>query len=129
MKFVTGRADFKSTLQRTMGVLLLLSVGACTSMRADESFTSKSLTLTQERIAEIVASPDRTAADRANDVRRKPEQMLAFIGVRPGMVALDLSAGGGYTTELLARAVGPSGRVFGQSAPPRSADSAPRPVV
>ncbi len=51
--------------------------------------------------------------------------MLDFIGVRPGMVALDLSAGGGYTTELIARAVGPSGRVFGQSAP-RPADAAPR---
>jgi predicted methyltransferase len=75
-------------------------------------------TLTRERIAEIVASPDRSSADRANDIRRKPEAMLAFIGILPGMVALDLSAGGGYTTELLARAVGPSGRVYGQSAPP-----------
>src|SRR5436190_13868472 len=75
-------------------------------------------TITRERIAEIVASPDRSDADRANDRRRKPELMLAFIGVRPGMVAMDLSAGGGYTTELLARAVGPSGKVYGQSAPP-----------
>jgi predicted methyltransferase len=74
--------------------------------------------ITHERIAEIVASPDRSDADRANDRRRKPELMLAFIGVRPGMVAMDLSAGGGYTTELLARAVGPSGKVYGQSAPP-----------
>lgn len=74
-------------------------------------------TLSKERIAEILASPDRSAADRTNDVRRKPDQMLDFIGVRPGMIALDLSAGGGYTTELLARAVGPGGRVYGQSAP------------
>jgi predicted methyltransferase len=44
--------------------------------------------------------------------------MLAFIGIRPGMVAMDLSAGGGYTTELVARAVGPGGKVYGQSAPP-----------
>ena len=43
--------------------------------------------------------------------------MLAFIGIRPGMVALDVSAGGGYTTELVARGVGPTGRVYGQSAP------------
>jgi len=129
VKFVTRRADFKSTLHRALGVALLLSLGACMSMRADESSTSKSLTLTKEKIAEIVASPDRTAADRANDVRRKPEQMLAFIGVRPAMVVLDLSAGGGYPTELLARAVGPAGHVYGQSAPPRSADSAPRPAV
>jgi predicted methyltransferase len=75
----------------------------------------------RERIAEIVASPDRSAADRTNDVRRKPEQMLAFIGVRPGMTALDLSAGGGYTTELLARAVGPTGKVYGQSTSAASA--------
>ena len=47
-----------------------------------------------------------------------PSSMLAFIGVRPGMVAMDLSAGGGYTTELIARAVGPGGKVYGQSAPP-----------
>ncbi len=85
--------------------------------------------LSQDQIAQIVTSPDRSAADKANDVRRKPEQMLAFIGVKPGMVALDLSAGGGYTTELLARAVGSNGRVYGQS-PPRPAPGAPaRPAV
>src|ERR1041384_6207314 len=74
--------------------------------------------ISRERIAAIVASPDRSDADRTNDRRRKPELMLAFIGVRPGMVAMDLAAAGGYTTELLARAAGPSGRVYGQSAPP-----------
>jgi predicted methyltransferase len=76
--------------------------------------------LSKERIAEIVASPDRTAADRSTDLRRKPADMLAFIGLQPGMVALDLSAGGGYSTELIARAVGPTGRVYGQSTPPDS---------
>ncbi len=85
--------------------------------------------LSQERIAEIVHSPDRTDADRTNDLRRKPEQMLAFIGIRSGFVALDLSTGGGYTTELLARAVGPTGRAYGQSAPPRAADAPPLPAV
>jgi predicted methyltransferase len=72
-------------------------------------------TLSRDRIAAIVASPERSAADRTNDRRRKPEDMLAFIGIRPGMTALDVSAGGGYTTELLARAIGPTGRVYGQS--------------
>ena len=87
-------------------------------------------TLSKERIGEIIASPDRSAADRTNDIRRKPDQMLAFIGVWPGMVALDLSSGGGYTTELIARAVGPTGRVYGQSAPPRSPDrAAPAPAA
>ena len=66
----------------------------------------------------IVAGVDRTAADRQNDVRRKPVAMLSFIGVREGMVALDVSAAGGYTTELLSRAVGPTGRVYGQTRAP-----------
>jgi predicted methyltransferase len=42
-----------------------------------------------------VRSSDRTAADRTNDERRKPEQMLRFIGIRPGIVAVDISAAGG----------------------------------
>ncbi len=95
----------------------MLVLGACTNTNTTPASSTGASTLSRERIAEILASPDRTAADRTNDVRRKPDQMLVFIGLRPGMVALDLSAGGGYTTELLARAVGPSGRVYGQSAP------------
>jgi len=74
--------------------------------------------LSAEAISAVVGNPERTAADRTNDVRRKPAEMLKFIGVRPGMVALDVSAAGGYTTELLARAVGPSGRVYGQTPRP-----------
>jgi predicted methyltransferase len=54
--------------------------------------------VTRDQAVAIVASPDRTAADRKTDERRKPVDMLAFIGVRPGMTALDISASGGYTT-------------------------------
>jgi predicted methyltransferase len=93
---------------RRIAAVLSLLLAACASVPEP---------ISQERIAEIVASPDRRPADRTNDLRRKPEQMLAFIGVRPGIVALDLSAGGGYTTELIARATGPTGRVYGQSRP------------
>jgi predicted methyltransferase len=73
--------------------------------------------LSSDRIAQIVASRDRAAADRNNDMRRKPAELLAFVGVRPGMTALDVSAARGYTSELLARAVGPSGKVYAQNAP------------
>ena len=62
-----------------------------------------------------VASPDRSEADRKNDAQRQPELLLAFVGVTPGMYVLDLGAGAGYSTELLARAVGASGRVYGQN--------------
>ena len=73
--------------------------------------------LTPAQISAIIASPDRSAADRTNDLRRKPEPMLGFFDARPGMVAVDISAAGGYTTELLARSIGPSGMVYGQSQP------------
>jgi len=65
--------------------------------------------------AAIVAAPERIEADRTNDTRRRPVQMLAFAGVRAGMKVLDLGAGGGYSTELLARAVGPQGVVYAQN--------------
>jgi predicted methyltransferase len=61
-----------------------------------------------------VASADRSDADRQTDQRRKPELLLAFAGVRPGMKVLDMGAGGGYSTELLARAAGPGGTVYAQ---------------
>ena len=56
--------------------------------------------------AALIAATDRSAADRATDARRDPLKVLAFIGARPGMKVLDLGAGGGYSTELMARAVG-----------------------
>jgi predicted methyltransferase len=62
----------------------------------------------------IVASPDRNDADRQTDQRRQPAKMLAFIGVKSGMKMLDMGAGAGYSTELLARAAGPGGAVYAQ---------------
>lgn len=65
----------------------------------------------------VVLSPDRTDADRVIDQRRDPEKLLEFYGVRPGMRVLDMSAGRGYNAELLARAVGPKGRVYAHHSP------------
>jgi predicted methyltransferase len=84
-------------------------------------------TLSPDQIKALIASPDRTAADRTNDQRRHPEDILAFIAVKPGIAALDISAGGGYTTELLARSIGPTGKVYGQSRP-RPATPPPPPT-
>jgi predicted methyltransferase len=72
-------------------------------------------TLPKADYGAIVAAPDRTDPDRALDPGRKPERMLAFLAVRPGMHVADLAAGGGYSTELLARAVAPDGLVFSQN--------------
>jgi predicted methyltransferase len=67
--------------------------------------------------AALMAAPDRTDADRQADKRRDPVPFLAFAGLRPGMKVLDMGAGGGYSTELMARAVAPNGIVYGQNPP------------
>ena len=65
----------------------------------------------------LVAAPDRSDADRQTDQRRQPAKMLAFTSVGNGMKVLDMGAGAGYSTELLARAVGSSGVVYAQESP------------
>jgi predicted methyltransferase len=67
--------------------------------------------------AALLAAPDRSDADRQADKRRDPLPFLAFAGLRPGMKVLDMGAGGGYSTELIARAVAPDGIVYGQNPP------------
>jgi predicted methyltransferase len=62
----------------------------------------------------IVAAPDRSEGDRQADARRQPAKLLAFAGVKTGMKVLDMEANAGYSTELLARAVGPDGVVYAQ---------------
>src|SRR6201996_9244564 len=65
----------------------------------------------------LLAAPDRSDADRNADKRRDPLPLLQFAGPRPGMKVLDMGAGGGYSTELMARAVAPNGKVYGQNPP------------
>jgi predicted methyltransferase len=65
--------------------------------------------------AALLAAPDRSEADRDADKRRDPMPFLAFAAPRSGMKVLDMGAGGGYSSELMARAVAPNGVVFAQN--------------
>jgi predicted methyltransferase len=67
--------------------------------------------------AAIVNAPDRSDADRKNDERREPAKIPALAGVKPGWNILDMGAGAGYSTELMARATGPTGKVYGRNPP------------
>lgn len=59
-----------------------------------------------------VADLDRPDGDRARDALRKPAEIVAFAGVEPGDVVAEIAPGGGYYTRVLARAVGPEGKVY-----------------
>jgi predicted methyltransferase len=62
----------------------------------------------------IVALPDRSDADRQTDKRRDPVDLLTFAGAKTGWKVLDMGANAGYSTELMARSVGPTGKVYAQ---------------
>ena len=71
-----------------------------------------------ERYRALLADSVRTERDRRMDETRHPVELLRFAQVRPGMRVLDISAGAGYTSQLLALAVGPSGKVWAQTPKP-----------
>jgi predicted methyltransferase len=99
--------------RRTLVVLAAASLVAlgCTTAPSDNKTSAGAF-------EGVVASPIRTDQDRRMDASRHPVEFLAFAQVAPGMQVLDVSAGAGYTSQLLALAVGPSGKVLAQSPRP-----------
>lgn len=93
---------------RVLGLLALtLFGGAGFSGAAAEQGSSD--------IAAAIAAADRSDEDKAQDAGRQAAEVLAFVGVRQGMTVLDLIAAGGWYTEVLAAAVGPTGKVYAQN--------------
>jgi predicted methyltransferase len=74
-----------------------------------------------ERARAVIANPVRTDQDRRMDQSRSPAEFLPFTGVKPGMMVLDVSAGAGYTSQLLALSVAPDGKVWAQREQPGAA--------
>ena len=68
-------------------------------------------------LASGLAAESRPAEDRARDAGRKPAEVLAWLGIGPGMTVMDLVASGGWYTEVLSIAVGPEGKVYAQNPP------------
>jgi predicted methyltransferase len=62
-----------------------------------------------------LASGDRPVADQERDAGRKPADVIEFLGIQPGMRVIDVIAAGGYYTEVLSHAVGPTGAVVAQN--------------
>jgi predicted methyltransferase len=59
-----------------------------------------------------ISDSGRPEADTKRDEFRHPAEMLAFAGIGPGKVVVDLLPGGGYFTRIFAKAVEPNGRVY-----------------
>jgi predicted methyltransferase len=63
-------------------------------------------------LAEALADPARPADEVALDPLRKPAEVIAFAGLKPGDRVADFMAGNGYFTRIFSRVVGPAGRVY-----------------
>jgi predicted methyltransferase len=91
-------------------------LAACAALLA--GCVSTSTGPSPQQLAEIyqqaIASPVRTDQDRRMDASRDPKDFLPFTQVAPGMQVLDVAAGGGYTSQLLALVVGPRGKLYAQ---------------
>ena len=93
---------------------LLSALAGCAGPAAQQDAVSA------ETYRALLANPIRTERDRRMDETRHPVELLRFARVSPGMQVLDVSAGAGYTSQLLALAVGPSGKVWAQTPTPRA---------
>ena len=69
------------------------------------------------RMRTALASPDRSAENKARDGDRKPIETVKFFGIKTGDTVVDMIAVGGWFTEVLSAAVGPSGHVYMQNPP------------
>jgi predicted methyltransferase len=82
----------------------LLSAGCATTSGTQPAATP-------QYVVDAVASKERPAADVARDADRKPAELLALSGVKPGDKVLEFAGFGNYFTRLLSPIVGPKGSI------------------
>jgi predicted methyltransferase len=91
--------------------------GKQAASRAEAEPATESEAATKEEVKpvsleEALSNESRASTDLARDAGRKPAEVMAFLGVSPGMTAIDLLAANGYYTEVLSLAVGDEGKVY-----------------
>ena len=105
-------------MTKTIGLTIAVTLlAACSSETTSETTGAEDAAAPAAAPAvsvyrQAVDAPGRTEADRGRDAGRKPDEVLEFFGIAPGMTVLDMFSGGGYYTELLANVVGPDGEVI-----------------
>jgi predicted methyltransferase len=104
--------SLSSLASATAALGLVVALGGCATTSAEDARVAA------ERYRDVIASPVRTDQDRRMDAARRPAEFLPFTQVSPGMQVLDVATGGGYTSQLLALAVGPGGTLWAQAQQP-----------
>ena len=82
------------------------------ALAAWASMPARAATAIPAYITAAVADSARPVDDKAQDVNRKPDEVLAFTGIKPGDKVVDLMPGAGYYTRIFSKVVGPKGKVY-----------------
>jgi predicted methyltransferase len=81
-------------------LISILAAGGCATTQSKQDFSS------------ILADKERPDTEKALDSTRKPNEVLAFYGVKSGDKVADIFAARGYYTAILSQVVGPRGMVY-----------------
>ena len=101
------------SLQRTPGQIMTGAFMACALAFGVIAFAARApLPDVSAALAAAVADSSRPDSDTTRDADRKPEQTLAFSGIKPGDQVADYVADSGYFTRLFASVVGSKGHVY-----------------
>jgi predicted methyltransferase len=63
-------------------------------------------------VTNAVNNTSRPDKDRERDANRKPAEVIAFAGIKPGQKVGEIMPGGGYFSRLFCQIVGPSGHLY-----------------
>lgn len=101
------------SLQRTRMQIMSVTLAACALAFGVIAFAAGGQAhAVSAAITAAVADSSRPNSDTTRDADRKPEQTLAFSGIKPGDKVADYVADSGYFTRLFASVVGSKGHVY-----------------
>ena len=119
MRIISGVINTRFThrtkersLQRTPMQIMAVACAACALAFGAIAFAAGPLPDVSAALAAAVADSSRPDSDTTRDADRKPEQTLAFSGIKPGDQVADYVADSGYFTRLFASVVGSTGHVY-----------------
>ena len=96
-------------MTKTFIHLVALVLVCCAGQSPAANSASQPMVAATPKLADVLAGKQRTDQERARDVYRHPRETLEFLGVTEHFHIVELSAGKGWYTAILAPLVNPDG--------------------